>query len=266
MKLSIDGLNFIIAFEGKLKPIGDGRYQSYRCPAGVWTIYTGCTEGVTQGLIVTEAEGQAMFAREMEKHERAVERLVTVALSQAQFDALVSFSYNAGAGALQSSTLLKKLNRGDVLGASNEFRQWTKAKNPKTGKLVELPGLVRRRKAEAALFVSDLPESEAMPQAAVEVQPMSTGAKVTAGLGAGTVATTAVQSVPAVPQSVPAVPQAVSDGIASAQSWQGIGTQVSDLAGWVVATPLVSVPLVAVVIVLGWVVPKLAERKGNTYA
>lgn len=259
MKLSPQGLDFIVSFEGKLKPIGDGRYQSYRCPAGVWTIYTGCTEGVTEGMIVTEDEGKSMFARELEKHERAVERLVTVDLTQAQADALISFSYNAGTGALEKSTLLKKLNKGDVLGASNEFRQWTKAKDPRTGKHVELRGLVRRRKAEAALFVSDLPGSDAMPQAATETQPMSTGAKVTAGLGAGTAATTAIQS-------VPQVPDAVSQGLASAQAWQGIGSQVSDLVIWVIANPLISLPLVAVVVVLGWIAPKWAEKQGNADA
>lgn len=256
MKLSPQGLDFIVSFEGKLKPIGDGRYQAYRCPAGVWTIYAGCTEGVTEGMIVTENEGKSMFARELEKHERAVERLVTVDLTQAQTDALISFSYNAGTGALEKSTLLKKLNKGDVLGASNEFRQWTKAKDPKTGKRVDLPGLVRRRKAEAALFVSDLPGSDAMPQSATETQPMSTGAKVTAGLGAGTAATTAIQS-------VPGVPDAVSQGIASAQAWQGIGSQVSDLVGWVIAKPMISMPLVAVMVLVGWVLPWFAKRNAD---
>lgn len=259
MKLSPQGLDFIVSFEGKLKPIGDGRYQAYRCPAGVLTIYAGCTEGVTDGMIVTEDEGKLMFARELEKHERAVEQVVTVPVSQAQFDALVSFSYNAGTKALKSSTLLKRLNAGDVLGASNEFRQWTKAKDPKTGSRVELPGLVRRRKAEAALFVSDLPGSDAMPQKAVEVQPMSTGAKVTAGLGVGTAATTAFQS-------VPQVPEAVSTGLATAQAWQGIGSQIGELITWTVSHPLISLPLAGAVVFLGWIAPKWAETKENADA
>lgn len=257
MKLSPQGLDFIVSFEGKLKSIGDGRYQAYRCPAGKWTIYTGCTEGVSEGMIVTETEGKAMFARELEKHERAVERLVTIDITQAQADALISFSYNAGEGALERSTLLKKLNKGDVLGAADQFRAWNKAKV--RGTMTVLPGLVRRRKAEAALFVSDLPGSSEMPQTASETQPMSTGAKITAGVGAGTAATTAIQS-------VPPVPDAVSQGLGAAQAWQGIGTQVAELAGWIVATPLISVPLVLAVVVLGWIAPKWAEKQGNADA
>lgn len=253
MKLSQQGMDAIIGFEGKLKPIGDGRYHAYRCPAGVWTIYTGCTEGVTEGMIVTEDEGRAMFAREIEKHERAVERVVTVDMTQGQFDALVSFAYNAGSVALQSSTLLKKLNRGDVIGASHEFRLWTRARDPQSGRRVELPGLVRRRKAEAALFVSDLPESEAMPQAAVEVHPMSTGAKVTAGLGVGTAATTAAQS-------VPAVPDAVTTGLSGVQAWQGIGEQITDLMRFAVGKPLIAIPIAVAVVVLGWWLPRKARE------
>lgn len=256
MKLSPQGLDFIVSFEGKLKPIGGGRYQAYRCPAGVLTIYAGCTEGVTDGMIVTEDEGKLMFARELEKHERAVEQAVTVPVTQGQFDALVSFSYNAGTGALKSSTLLKKLNRGDVLGASNEFRQWTKAKNPKTGGRIELPGLVRRRKAEAALFVSDLPGSDAMPQQAVEVQPMSTSAKITAGITAGTAATTAANSVPQVPETV-------SQGLAAAQQWQGIGTQINEMMSWIIGKPMVSLPLIGGVLLLGILAPKWAEKQGD---
>lgn len=184
MNISDRGLSLILEFEGKLKPLGDGRYVAYRCPAGVWTIYAGCTDGVHEGQTCTEDEGREMFRRELDKHERIVSRLVTVDLTQGQFDSLVSFSYNCGG--LAGSTLLRKLNSGDVVGASNEFRNWTKAKDPKTGRRVELAGLVRRRKAEAALFVSDLPNSEAMPQAAVQARrKVTTAEKVAAGAVAG---------------------------------------------------------------------------------
>lgn len=259
MKLSHKGLEFIVGFESKLKPIGDGRYQAYRCPAGVWTIYAGCTEGVAEGMIVTEAEGQAMFAREIAKHERAVERLVTVDITQAQADALISFSYNAGTGALATSTLLKKLNAGDVLGAADQFRQWTKAKDQKTGRKVVLRGLVRRRKAEAALFVSDLPGSDAMPQASTEAQPMSTSAKVTAGLAGGTAATTAFQS-------VPAVPDVVSQGLGAAQAWQSLGEQLTDLLRFAIGSPMISIPLVLAAVVLGYFAPKWAAKQENADA
>lgn len=67
-------------------------------------------------------------------------------------------------------------------------------------------------------------------------------------------------------QGVPQVPDVVSQGIASAQAWQVVGSQVSDLAGWVIAKPLISLPLVAVVVVLGWIAPKWAEKQGNADA
>jgi len=184
MQISDAGLDFVVSFEGKLKKLDDGRYKAYRCPAGVCTIYAGCTEGVTDDMIVTEDQGKAMFRREMAKHEKIVSRLVTVEITQAQFDSLVSFSYNTGG--LAGSTLLKKLNAGDVLGAADEFRNWTKARDPKTGKRVVLNGLVRRRKAEAAMFVADLPGSDQMPQAATQTRPINkeTVAVVASTIGA----------------------------------------------------------------------------------
>lgn len=149
MNISPSGLDFIVSFEGKLKLLPDGRYIAYQCPAKVWTIFAGVTEGVTEGMICTEDEGKAMFRRELAKHEAAVRRLVTVGLTQKQFDALVSFSYNVGTGALQKSTLLKHLNKGEYARAASHFGDFKKA----GGKV--LKGLVRRRAAEAALFVDD---------------------------------------------------------------------------------------------------------------
>ena len=71
-----------------------------------------------------------------------------VELTQGQFDALVSFAYNVGSRALSTSTLLKKLNAGDIKGAADEFLRWNKS----GGKV--MPGLTNRRKAERALFLS----------------------------------------------------------------------------------------------------------------
>lgn len=158
MKLSTAGLDLIIEFEGLHEKMPDGRYKAYRCPAGVWTIYAGCTEGVSDGMVVTEEQGKAMLALEMAKHEAAVERLVKAPLTQGQFDALVSFSYNVGAGALEGSTLLKLLNAGDYAGARGQFSRWTKAAG------VELAGLVRRRAREAEVFGAAV-ATERMPQA-----------------------------------------------------------------------------------------------------
>jgi peptidoglycan hydrolase-like protein with peptidoglycan-binding domain len=87
-----------------------------------------------------------MLAEDVGRFEAAVNRLVKVPLSQGQFDALVSFSFNVGEGALADSTLLRKLNARDYKGARREFARWNKG----GGRV--LPGLTRRRAAEAKLF------------------------------------------------------------------------------------------------------------------
>lgn len=160
MQISDEGLRLIVSFEGKLKKLDDGRYIAYRCPANVWTIFAGCTEGVTEGMICTEAEGEAMFRKELAKHEAAVQRMVTVDINQNEADALISFSYNCGIGALQNSTILKRLNKGDRAGAAQAFALWNKV----GGKV--LPGLVSRRSREAALFLKPpaAPDAPWMPQ------------------------------------------------------------------------------------------------------
>jgi len=95
---------------------------------------------------ITQQQGLALLKSDVESKAAAVRACVTVPLNQGQFDALVSFAYNVGAGALRGSTLLKKLNAGDYAGAAAEFGNWTKA-----GGQV-LAGLQRRRAAEAAMF------------------------------------------------------------------------------------------------------------------
>lgn len=140
MKTSSTGRALIRQFEGD-------QLKAYLCPAGALTIGVGHTgSDVEPGQTITQAQSDALLAKDLEKFEAAVSRLVRVPLTQNQFDALVSFAFNLGAGALQSSTLLKKLNKGDYQGAGAEFGKWVKA----GGKT--LTGLVRRRAAEAALF------------------------------------------------------------------------------------------------------------------
>jgi lysozyme len=123
------------------------RLEAYKCPADVWTIGYGHTNKVKQGDVITEGEADILLALDVQEAERAVSSYVDVDINQNQFDALVSFVYNLGAGNFKSSTLLKKLNQGDYLGAANEFHRWNKA----GGKV--LRGLVRRREAEANLFI-----------------------------------------------------------------------------------------------------------------
>ncbi|WP_337881804.1 lysozyme [Chromobacterium haemolyticum] len=140
MKTSDAGITLVKSSEG-LKLV------AYKCPAGIWTNGYGHTgPDVTPGMVITQAQADALLARDLSRFEAGVARLVKVPLNQNQFDALVCFSFNLGLGALQGSTLLRLLNAGDYAGAAAQFPRWNKA----GGK--ELPGLTRRRAAEQSLF------------------------------------------------------------------------------------------------------------------
>lgn len=143
MKTSDKGIALIKEFEGC-------KLAAYKCPAGVWTIGIGTTKGVKSGMVITEGQAVDFLKRDLAIFEAAVNKLVKVEISQAQFDALIAFAYNVGEGALSKSTLLKKLNAGDAKGAAAEFSKWNKA----GGKA--LAGLTRRRAAESALFLSGI--------------------------------------------------------------------------------------------------------------
>lgn len=138
--ISKPGIELIKHYEGL-------RLEAYCCPAGVLTIGYGHTGAdVAKGKTITLDEAEALLRADLLEFERRVQQIVTAPLTQGQFDALVSFAYNVGIGALQRSTLLRKLNAEDYAGASAEFMRWTKAG------AVELPGLVKRRTAEREMF------------------------------------------------------------------------------------------------------------------
>lgn len=128
------------------------RSNPYLCPAGVPTIGYGSTvyqDGAHVKLSdnpISEGEAVIILYATLRQYENAVNRYVKVTINQNQFDALVDFAYNVGIGALQSSTLLRKVNNGDFKGASLEFGKWVHA----GGKV--LKGLVLRREAERKLF------------------------------------------------------------------------------------------------------------------
>lgn len=141
MKYSGNGLHLTEGFEGcKLKAYQDSK--------GVWTIGYGHTgREVVAGLTCTQAQADAWLAEDIAWAEMEVNRLVKVPLAQHEFDALVDFTFNCGAGNFQHSTLLLLLNHNDHVKAAAEFEKWDKCGG------VELPGLLRRRKAEAAEFL-----------------------------------------------------------------------------------------------------------------
>lgn len=144
MILSNKGRKFIQNFEGL-------RLEAYLCPAGVWTIGYGHTSGVQKGQIITLQQAEAYFNRDISQFVNSVNNLVKVSLTQGQFDALVSFTFNCGIGNFRSSTLLRLLNNGDYKGAAEQFLVWNKIR--KNGKLVSCEGLTNRRKAEREMFV-----------------------------------------------------------------------------------------------------------------
>ena len=135
------GLDLIKRFEGL-------RLRSYLCPANVWTIGYGHTGNVSSNQVITSEQAESILRTDLRKFEQAVSDAVTVALSQNQFDALVSLAFNIGAGAFAKSTLLRLLNAGDYAGAANQFERWNQA----GGRVLD--GLSKRRAAERALFLS----------------------------------------------------------------------------------------------------------------
>lgn len=141
MRTGRDGVELIRHFEGC-------RFNAYLCPAGVWTIGYGHTAGVKEGDSIDQEAAEAFLIEDLETFEQAVMRLVEVPLTQQQFDALVSWTFNLGAGNLAESTLLKKLNNYQYAEVPEQMMRWVRA----GGKVLD--GLVRRRAAEAALFQS----------------------------------------------------------------------------------------------------------------
>lgn len=142
--ISKNGLELIKKHEGL-------RLSAYKCPAGILTIGYGHTKTVKPGMTINKEMAELLLKIDVMAAENAVRNLVNIQLNQNQFDALVSFTFNLGGRNLERSTLLKLLNAGKILEAGEEFMKWTKARQP--GGLKELPGLVKRRAEEKALFL-----------------------------------------------------------------------------------------------------------------
>lgn len=178
MKIGKAGLDLIYEFEGKLTRLSDGRYQAYRCPAGVWTIYAGCTEGVLAGMIVTEDEGEAMFRLEIAKFERCVALACTREPNQNQYDAFVAFSYNVGEAGFRKSSVLRFFNSGQDEKAAAAFALWNRAGGR------ALRGLVRRRAAETGLFMRPV-QPQTVPEMPQKIDPPGMSDTAKTGTAAG---------------------------------------------------------------------------------
>lgn len=144
MKISLAGLALIERFEG-FSP------TPYLCPAGWWTIGYGHLirdDELPRWRGIDQPTARNILREDIGVAEAAVIRLIRVPLTQHQFDALVCFTFNVGAGALQRSTLRRVINRGDHDEVPDQLMRWIWGGGRK------LPGLVRRRRAEAALYCS----------------------------------------------------------------------------------------------------------------
>lgn len=142
MKIENNGIGLIKEFEGK-------RLVAYQDSVGVWTIGYGHTKTAYEGRLAIKKTCERLLAEDLVEFEEYVDTLVKVPLTQNQFDALVSWTFNLGSGNLQESTMLRKLNYGDYESVPDEMRRWNKA----GGEVLE--GLTRRREAEALLFAAE---------------------------------------------------------------------------------------------------------------
>ncbi|OSM07642.1 lysozyme [Magnetofaba australis] len=138
-----EGLNLIKRFEGFSPTV-------YICPAGWPTIGYGhvVRQGETFEEPISRLDAEVLLKQDVAWAEQAVLRLVDTPLSDGQFDALVSFTFNLGSGALQRSTLRRKVNREEHEDVPREFLRWVWAGGRK------LKGLIRRREAEGLLYQS----------------------------------------------------------------------------------------------------------------
>jgi lysozyme len=141
------GLALTESFEGF-------RANAYQDIGKVWTIGYGHTgNDVTPTTVITQAQAEALLAADVRWAEFAVKKFVTVTLDQDEFDALVGFVFNCGAGNFKASTLLKKVNSSDFVGVAAEFRRWDRVAG------AENKGLARRRLSESELFTHVLQEA-----------------------------------------------------------------------------------------------------------
>lgn len=141
MKTSQEGIALIKKFEGC-------ELTAYQCSAGVWTIGYGHTKDVVEGMEISQETAEEWLVKELDEYENYIHEYVNAPLNQNQFDALVSWVYNLGPANLKASTLLKVLNAGDYEGVPAQIKRWNKA----GGQVLE--GLIRRREAEALLFLN----------------------------------------------------------------------------------------------------------------
>jgi len=207
------------------------RLTAYKCPAGKWTLGYGETDGIVEGMKWTKKQADERFCDALIEYTAKVLAMCKRTPNQNQLGALVSLAYNIGLGSpkvksgLYRSSVLRLFNAGNDTAASRAFGKFDNITNPKTKKLEEAPGLVIRRAAEAALYLTPIEDSDAppepMPQAvaaesSLAASPIAKGGAAATGAGAltllsavnenaGTVADTASTLAPVAAQAHAAV-------------------------------------------------------------
>lgn len=136
--------DFICKFEG-------GRLEAYKCPAGIWTIGYGHTGGVQDGDTCSQDQADAWLVEDIANVQKALAPFVNVRVTEGQFIALTSLAFNVGPAYVtrKCPKLMRALNAGEFEEASKQFLDIVKSNG------VVLPGLVKRRRAEAALFLGE---------------------------------------------------------------------------------------------------------------
>lgn len=138
-RVNVEGIALIKQWEGL-------RLEAYQCDADVWTIGYGHTTTAREGMRITQVEAEKLLQRDLALFEAEVSRAIDVEVTDNQFAALVSWTYNVGVPAMRKSTLIRKLNQGDYGAVPRELARWNKVKGNTN------QGLSNRRAAEAGLW------------------------------------------------------------------------------------------------------------------
>ncbi len=142
LSVSENGLRHIANEEGC-------RVKAYQCSADRWTAGMGHTEGITASTVLTEQQVAEFFVKDIASAEKIVKKRIKKKPSQAEYDMMVSFVFNLGAGNFATSTLLKKFNQGDNQGACTQYPRWVYV-NGKDCRVAEsgCEGIPKRRDKE----------------------------------------------------------------------------------------------------------------------
>lgn len=252
MRTSPRGVALIQEFEG-FSPV------AYRDPIGIWTIGYGFIEGVREGDRITRDQARTRLMHELQTYERGVLKATGGRVTQNQFDALVSFAFNVGVAGMERSSVIRAHRRGDHQAAARAFSLWNKA----GGKV--WAGLTRRRAAEAALYLEQVPDDvsdpiygprtlmpqQVEPESRMATSPINRAATVIGG-------TSAVAAVAELASTVQTVSMAADTVAQAKDSAEGLGASLGPL--------LVPALLLAVAVLAGVIVWQRWKQRQEGWA